>query len=163
MEEILHHLGWLKLYNKQWLNLYQLVRDSIQVSHLLFLLPCQAGSLRLITGGQQAAVPGPTTLISQNHLAYTGSTPVHLGWRRHGCLAPNGRRLFSCYPEISLKYPWNIGMFLWISLHPMLEAWQKGEQFLIFFDWGNANQSIVRYSAQRWQGTAYRCICIAGA
>lgn len=36
----------------------------------------EAGSLRLITGGQQAAVPGPTTLISQNHLAYTGSTPV---------------------------------------------------------------------------------------
>ena len=36
----------------------------------------EAGSLRLITGGQQMA---PATLMSQNHLAYTGSTPVYLG------------------------------------------------------------------------------------
>eukprot|EP00435_Cladocopium_sp_Y103_P061416 s243_g23.t1 len=47
----------------------------------------EAGSLRLITGGQQAAVPAPTTLISQNHLAYTGSTPV-LGRGSFGQAAP---------------------------------------------------------------------------
>ncbi len=43
----------------------------------------QAGSLRLITGGQQSAGahPSGTAALLQNNLAYTGSTPLCLGGR----------------------------------------------------------------------------------
>jgi len=50
----------------------------------------EAGSLRLITGGQQSAGPSTThpsaAALLQNNLAYTGSTPVCLGSFHEGSL-----------------------------------------------------------------------------